>query len=143
MRQVAIAILLVMACAPGASSAPSAGPAVPNSVTKPIIRTAATVSAQPLRLPQGKAEMVAAAVEIPANGSTTIHQHPWSRFVYVERGPVRIINHATGETKDFQTGEAFAEVIAQWHHGIAPGAGGARLIVIDLVPPGATNMKMR
>jgi quercetin dioxygenase-like cupin family protein len=143
MRQEALAVLLIMACAPGASSAPPTAAAVPNSASVPIIRTAHTVSGQPLRLPRGNAEMVATAVEIPANGATAIHQHPWSRFVYVERGPLRVINHDTGETRDFQTGEVFAEVIAQWHEGRAPGVNGARLVVIDLVPPGTTNMKMR
>jgi quercetin dioxygenase-like cupin family protein len=142
MRHAGFAILLITACAPGASSAlrPSA---MPNSVSTPIVRTARTVSGQPLKLPQGTAEMVAAAVEIPANGMTNIHQHPWSRFVYVERGPVRIINHDTGETQEFKTGDTFAEVVAQWHEGRAPGPRGARLVVIDLVPPGVTNMKMR
>ncbi|MFL6830300.1 MAG: hypothetical protein ACJ8D5_06735, partial [Sphingomicrobium sp.] len=120
MRHAAFAILLIMACAPGASSAPPPAPA-PNSVSTPIVRTATTVSGQPLRLPQGNAEMVAAAVEIPANGLTNIHQHPWSRFVYVERGPVRIINHDTGKIQEFKTGDTFAEVIAQWHEGRAPG----------------------
>ena len=108
----------------------------------PIIRSGVTLSGQPLRLPQGPAEMVAAAVEIPAGGVTTIHQHPWSRFVYVERGPVRIVNHDTGETKELPTGAVFSEVVAQWHEGRAP-VSPARLIVIDLVPPGANNMVMR
>jgi quercetin dioxygenase-like cupin family protein len=87
--------------------------------------------------------MVATVVDIPAGGVTTIHQHPWSRFVYVERGPLRVVNQDTGQTHDFQTGQAFAEVVAQWHQGHATGAQGVRLIVIDLVPPGVTNMVMR
>ena len=143
MRRAILAVVLMAALAPGASSAPQAVPAAPNSVSALIDRTAKTVSGQPLRLPQGSAEMVATAVEIPPNGTTTIHLHPWSRFVYVERGPLRVVNLDTGQKHEFQTGQVFAEVVDQWHQGSAPGPRGARLVVIDLVPPGVANMKMR
>lgn len=133
---------LALACGPAASMVAQTR-AAPNAVSSPLGRTARTASGQPLRLPQGRAEMVAAAVDIPAGGSTTIHQHPWSRFVYVERGPLRVVNEDARQTQDFQTGQVFPEVVAQWHQGLAPGPQGARLIVIDLVPPGVTNMKMR
>jgi quercetin dioxygenase-like cupin family protein len=134
---------LAAACGPAGMAAGETPAASLKSVSNPIVRTAHTLSGQPLRLPQGDSEMVAAAVEIPSGGSTTIHQHRWSRFVYVERGPLRIVNEDTRETHELQTGQAFAEVIAQWHQGFAPGAKGARVIVIDLVPPGETNMMMR
>ena len=134
---------LALACGPAASMALETKAAVPNAVSLPLVRTAKTASGQPLRLPQGSSEMVATAVDIPSGGSTAIHQHPWSRFVYVERGPLRVVNQATGQTQDFVTGQVFPEVVAQWHIGQAPGAQGARLILIDLVPPGITNMKMR
>lgn len=114
-----------------------------NATSTAIARTATTISGQPLKLPQGAAEVVAAIVEIPAGGATTIHQHPWSRFVYVERGPVRIINHDTGEATDLKTGEFFPEVIAQWHEGRATGTETARLLVVDLVPPGVNNTVMK
>ena len=115
----------------------------PKPVSTEIVRTARTLSGQPLRLPQGKAEMIASTVDIPAGGYTTIHRHPWSRFVYVERGPLRITNDDTKQVDQLQTGQAFAEVIAQWHQGYAPGPQGARVVVVDLVPPGETNMVMR
>ena len=135
--------VLAVACGPAVTSASQTNAAAPNSVSTAIVRTAHTVSGQPLRLPQGSSEMVASAVEIPPGGSTTIHQHPWSRFVYVERGPLRVVDEDNHQTHDFQTGEVFPEVVAQWHQGFALGATGARLVVIDLVPPGVTNMKMR
>lgn len=143
MRKSVLGLAILAAAAPGASIATSAETAAPASTNTPVARTARTVSGQPLRLPQGKAEMVATTVEIPPNGKTTIHQHPWSRFVYVERGPLRVADLETGKTLEFQTGQVFAEVVAQWHQGSAPGPRGARLVVIDLVPPGVTNMKMR
>ena len=133
---------LAVACGP-AGIAARAPAAAPNAVSTPIARTALTASGQPLRIPQGRSEMVATVVEIPARGSTTIHQHPWSRFVYVDRGPLRVVNEDKRDSHDFQTGQAFAEVVGQWHQGFAPGPRGARLIVFDVVPPGVANMKMR
>jgi quercetin dioxygenase-like cupin family protein len=114
----------------------------PGSTSTAISRTGQTISGQPLKLPPGPAEMVASAVEIAPNGVTTLHMHPWSRFVYVERGPLEVVNQDTGKTDKFQTGQLFPEVVTQWHQGHA-GPAGAKLIVIDLVPPGATNMVMK
>jgi quercetin dioxygenase-like cupin family protein len=134
---------LAAACGPAGIAAQSPSAAPSSTVSRPVARTAQTLSGQPLRLPQGPAEMVAAVVDIPAGGSTVIHQHRWSRLVYVERGPLRVVNEDTHQTHDLQTGQAFAEVIGQWHQGFAPGPEGARVIVFDLVPPGETNMTMR
>ncbi len=143
-RSLLTAVLLAAACTPVSSFRPNMAHTGPSAtiVSTPIMRTARTISNQPLRLPHGPAEVVAAAIEIPAGGATAIHQHPWSRFVYVERGPLRVINHDTGETRDFQGGEVLPEVVAQWHEGRAP-ASPVRLVVIDLVPPGVNNMVMR
>ncbi|HKX92896.1 MAG TPA: cupin domain-containing protein [Sphingomicrobium sp.] len=140
---------LLLAAAVIVGSGPAAGPATTSpgpassSVSTQVVRTAQTLSGQALRLPQGKAEMVAGTVEIPAGGHTTIHQHPWSRFVYVERGPLKIVNEDTRQVDVLQTGQVFAEVVAQWHQGHALGPEGARVVVIDVVPPGESNMKMR
>jgi quercetin dioxygenase-like cupin family protein len=144
MRKHLVFIGLVAAgCATMSGSQPVAVMPVGQAVVTPIVRTALTVSAQPLRLPRGPAEMIAAAVTIPAGGVTTLHQHPWSRFVYVEQGSLRVTNQDTGKADDFHAGQLFAEAIAQWHQGRATGNSPTRLIVIDLVPPGATNMVMK
>lgn len=144
MRIILLATLGLAACAPVVAEPMTASEhAMPAKVvTTLIIRSGQTVSNQPLKLPQGPAEMVAAAIEIPAGGATPIHQHPWSRFVYVEKGPVRIVNHDTGATLDFQSGQVLPEVVAQWHEGRALDTP-ARLIVIDVVPPGVNNTVMR
>jgi rhodanese-related sulfurtransferase/quercetin dioxygenase-like cupin family protein len=112
-------------------------------VVTPIIRSASTISGQPLRLPQGPAEVAAAAVDIPAGGSLPIHQHPWSRFVYVERGYLRVVNHDTGSSMDFEAGQVLPEVVAQWHEARSLGGEAVRLIVLDLVPPGVNNTVMK
>ena len=147
MRKLLALIGFVAACTPTPTALPQSHHATAMGstglVTTPLVRSSKTISGQPLRLPQGDAEVAAAAIEIPAGGATPIHQHPWSRFVYVERGPVRIINHDTGDSRDFQSGAFLPEVVAQWHEGRAIGPTAARLIVIDLVPPGVNNTVMR
>ena len=111
----------------------------PKMVTTPILRTRLTSSNQPLKLPQGESELVAVAVDIPSGGATSIHRHPWSRFAYVEKGRLRVINHDTGEAKDFRPGEVLSEAVGQWNEGRAV-HGPVRLIVFDIVPPGVTNI---
>lgn len=142
MRKMLLAAFVAVGCGAAGGSVVPQAPA-PASVSTPIVRTAKTLSGQPLRLPQGDAELVASSVDIPAGGQTTIHQHRWSRFVYVERGPIRITNLDTDAVDELQTGQVFAEVVAQWHQGHALGPQGARVVVLDLVPPGASNMVMR
>jgi quercetin dioxygenase-like cupin family protein len=136
--------LMLVGCSTVAPDGTPAGQfaGVGPPIVTPIARSSRTISDQPLRLPQGAAEFAAAAVDIPAGESIPLHQHPWSRFVYVERGAIRIINRDTGTSLDFQTGLVFAEVIGQWHEAQAIGAVGARIIVIDVVPPGVNNMVM-
>jgi quercetin dioxygenase-like cupin family protein len=87
--------------------------------------------------------MVAVAVDIPAGGALPIHQHPWSRFFYVERGTLRVVNHDTGQSFEMKAGQVLPEAVGQWHHGEAVGDRPLRLIVIDLIPPGVNNTVMK
>jgi len=122
---------------PEAAQTPAAKP-----VTTSLLRTGTTISGQPLKLPQGPAEMAAAAVDLPAGARLPLHRHPWSRFVYVEKGRVAIHNRVTGATVEAAAGQALAEVVAQWHEAEALDGAAARLVVFDLVPPGVVNMEM-
>ena len=144
---VALSLLALAGCVTAAplSADPhsSMGAGAARPVTIQLGRSATTISGQPLHLPQGAAEAVAAIIDIPVGGATPIHQHPWQRFVYVERGPVRIVNHDTGQSRDFQSGQFLPEVVAQWHEGQAIGPGPVRLVVIDVVPPGVNNTVMK
>jgi quercetin dioxygenase-like cupin family protein len=142
MRNLLGFVALVIAVGPVTMS--MAKPAVPeaNSVSKELLRTDKTLSGQPLRLGHPRAQVVASATDFPANAHTTIHKHPWSRFVYVERGPLWVTNFDRHRTDEFQTGQVFAEAVGQWHQGHA-GPKGARLVVFDLVPPGTINVVSR
>ena len=145
LRLISTALLIAAGVTGCAQTEPETPPSPPGPpvVSTQLVRSAATVTGQPLRLPQGPAEVVATAVEIAPNGTLPVHQHPWSRFVYVERGRIRVVNHDAGVTREVGAGEVLVESVGQWHEARPVGGAGARLIVTDLVPPGASNMVLR
>ena len=131
-----LAVVLVAGCA-------SVQPAPGGPVTTPLARSATTVSGQPLRLPQGPVEVVVAAAELPPGGRLPAHRHAWSRTVYVERGRVRVKNLDTGAAQEFGPGQVIVEALDQWHEAEVIGPDGLRLIVVDYVPAGQSNMALR
>jgi quercetin dioxygenase-like cupin family protein len=142
MRNFVILLGLAFACGPGSMSvansvSPSQGP-----MSKELLRATRTLSGQPLKLATEQGEMVASATDFGPNARTSVHKHPWSRFVYVERGPLWVTNFDEHKTDEFQTGQVFAEAVGEWHQGHA-GPKGARLIVFDLVPHGTSNVLVR
>jgi quercetin dioxygenase-like cupin family protein len=142
MRNLLGIMALAFAVGPVTATIAKSTASAPNLVSKELLRTDKTVSGQPLRLGQAGAQVVALATDFPPNGRTTVHKQPWSRFVYVERGPLWVTNFDRHKTDEFQTGQVFAEAVDEWHQGHA-GPAGARLVVLDLVPPGATNVISR
>jgi len=110
-----------------------------GQVTTPIVRAGTTLTGQPLRVPPAPFELVVNRVEIPAGGIIPAHKHPWSRYVYIEAGAIRVTNHDSGTVSDFAAGQVIVEAIGQWHAGLVLGDAPARLIVFDQVPPGESN----
>jgi quercetin dioxygenase-like cupin family protein len=58
-------------------------------------------------------------------------------------GRLRVRYEEARLVREFGPGEAVIEAIGQWHEGEVVGAEPVRLIVIDHVPPGETNMVRR
>jgi quercetin dioxygenase-like cupin family protein len=142
MRNFVVLLSLAFACGPASMSLANSASPIQRPVSKELLRATKTLSGQPLRLANDQSEIVASATDFPPNGRTPVHMHPWSRFVYVERGPLWVTNFDEHETDEFQTGQVFAEAIGEWHQGHA-GPSGARLIVFDLVPHGTLNVVAR
>jgi quercetin dioxygenase-like cupin family protein len=116
-----------------------AGPACAQPATTPIVRTETTTTGQPLRAPPSPFQLVVNRVDLPAGGTIPTHKHPWQRYVYVEAGAIRVVNHDTGTATDFAAGQVIVEAVDQWHEGRVIGDAPARLIVVDQVPPGTSN----
>ena len=131
-------LLGVLAAAPAAS-----GQEAPAPRSTILTRAASTITGQPIPPPAPGFEVVISRTEIPAGGALPMHRHPWPRYAIVEQGRLRVRYEEAGLGREFGPGEAVIEAIGQWHEGEVVGAGQVRLIVIDHVPPGETNVVRR
>jgi quercetin dioxygenase-like cupin family protein len=135
------ALAFLAACAPAGQPAPTAPPS-PAAII-PLLRASTTITGQPLAVPDRPWEIAISASELPAGGVLPMHKHPWPRYAYVERGRLRVRYEAAGLVREFGPGEAVIEAVDQWHEGEAIGPEPVRLIVLDQLPPGATNVVRR
>lgn len=119
--------------------ASAAGPVV----STPIDKTTATWTGQPIALPQGPVQVVSQIIEIPVGGSLAVHKHPYPRFAYVLSGRLKVTNDDAGKTLMFEPGAYVVEAVGQWHHAEVVGDAPVRLVVMDEVPPGASNVVMK
>lgn len=126
-----------------ATAGVATGQQAPAPQTSVVTRSATTITGQTLALPAAPVEVVISRTEIPAGGVLPMHRHPWPRYAIVEQGRLRVRYEEAGLTREFGPGEAVIEAIGQWHEGQVVGAEPVRLIVIDHVPPGETNMVRR
>lgn len=138
------ALILLEACAPAADPGAAPAAAAPSQAAVTLLlRASTTVTGQPLGLPDSPWEVAISASELPAGGVLPMHKHPWPRFAYVERGRLRVRYEAAGLVREFGPGEAVIEAVDQWHEGEVIGPDPVRLIVLDQLPPGATNVVRR
>ena len=122
-----------------AALAPATAADKPTPILTPVLRTDRTVSGQPLHLPQGPSEFVGAIVDVPVGATIPLHKHPWSRFAFIERGTIHVVNRDTGLAADFKAGQMAAEAVDQWHEASVVGDEPVRLIIFEIVPPGVGN----
>jgi quercetin dioxygenase-like cupin family protein len=111
----------------------------PAPVSTPVDAFDATVSEQPIVLPQGPVRLTVTQTDLAAGGLIPPHKHPWPRYNYVLAGAVRVTNLDTGAVQDFKAGQVIVEAVGQWHKGEALG-GPVRLLAFDQTPPGESNM---
>lgn len=134
----AAALLAASGCAPvEEASAPAA------AASREVARTSTTVTGQPLGQPPAPYEIVFSATTLPPGGALPMHKHPWPRYAYVEAGRLRVRYEAAGLVREFGPGEAVVEAVDSWHEGEVVGSEPVKLLVIDHVPPGETNVVRR
>lgn len=139
----ACATLVVLGCAASAEQAPQASASPTGTRVTVVNRASATVTGQPLGLPPSPWETVISVTDLAPGGVLPMHKHPWPRYAYVERGRLSVHYEAAGIIREFGPGEAVVEAIDQWHEGRVVGTEPVRLIVLDQLPPGATNVITR
>jgi quercetin dioxygenase-like cupin family protein len=117
----------------------------PNSGTTvtPIIKTDKTISDSPILLPQGNVEVVASLYEISEGASLPIHKHPYPRYGYMLSGTLLVYNEETRKSQTFKAGDFIVDPIGQWHKGTSIGSESVKLLVIDQVKKGETNVVLQ
>lgn len=145
LRRTAIAVLLMSSagCAedPPLPASTAASPAA--AVVTPVLRASTTVTGQPLAAPPSPWEVLVMTTDLPPGGLLPMHKHPWPRFAFVQSGRLEVRYEQSGLVRTFGPGEAVIEAVDQWHEGRVVGAEPVRLIVLDQLPPGATNVVRR
>jgi len=111
-----------------------------NVSVKQLLSTTRTASGQPISLPQQNAQVVASIYEVMPGAALPMHNHPYPRYGYVLAGLLRVTNIDTGQTDTYQPGSFFPESVGQWHSGTNIGDEPLRLLVIDVVEKGQTNV---
>jgi quercetin dioxygenase-like cupin family protein len=109
----------------------------------PVLTTAATASGQPIALPQKDVQIVVSTYEIPAGSKLPEHKHPFPRYAYVQSGTLRETYPDTGKTMTYAQGSFILEAVEEWHKAETVGSEPVKLLVIDMLPKGATSTVLK
>ena len=130
------ATLLLAACA----QAPEKSAAAPAVVVTPVAKADVTASGQPIRLPQGDAEVGVSTYDIAPGANLPVHEHPFPRYAYVLAGTLSVTNTVTGKSVTYEKGGFIVEAVGQWHKAANIFKDAVKLLVIYLMPPGENNV---
>jgi 4-carboxymuconolactone decarboxylase len=94
----------------------------------PLAKETASWDGNPIRYPDGEAEMTALLVEVAPGGQTGWHCHPVPSFAYVLEGSLEVTLD-DGRVKHLEAGDVLAEVVGRLHDGRNTGSVAAKLVV--------------
>jgi quercetin dioxygenase-like cupin family protein len=109
----------------------------------PMLNTEVTSSGQPIVLPHGHVRLITSTYEIAPGAKLPEHKHIYPRYGYLMSGELSITNLATGKTTAFHPGDFIVESLGQWHKAENTGTDPIKLLVIDQIPKGQTNVVLR
>jgi quercetin dioxygenase-like cupin family protein len=112
--------------------------AQPVKVT-PMLTTAVTSSGQPIVMPQKDVQITVSTYDIAPGAKLPEHKHPYPRYGFVEAGTLRVTNLQTEKTETYTQGSFILEAVDQWHKAENAGGDPVKLLVIDVMPKGATS----
>ncbi|WP_407158465.1 cupin domain-containing protein [Bradyrhizobium sp. STM 3557] len=134
----AIAGLALLAAPLRAEDKPATDAARPVKVT-PMLTTAVTSSGQPIVMPQKDVQITVSTYDIAPGAKLPEHKHPYPRYGFVEAGTLRVTNLQTEKTETYTQGSFILEAVDQWHKAENVGGDPVKLLVIDVMPKGATS----
>ena len=102
-----------------------------------LLKTETTWHGEPIRYPDGQAEVSGFLFEIAPGARTGWHLHPRASFAYMLEGELEV-RLKSGESRRFTSGDAFAEVIDTLHEGHNVGSGPVRIVVFYVGAVGDT-----
>jgi quercetin dioxygenase-like cupin family protein len=112
-------------------------------IVKQVTSASVNSSGQPIKLPQGNAQVLVSTYEIAAGATLPEHMHPFPRYAYVLAGTLRVTNTDVGEDREYKPGDFILEAVSQWHKAKTVGAEPVKLLVIDMVEQGKSNMVLK
>jgi quercetin dioxygenase-like cupin family protein len=134
----AVAGLALLAAPLRAEDKPATDAAQPVKVT-PMLTTAVTSSGQPIVMPQKDVQITVSTYDIAPGAKLPEHKHPYPRYGFVEAGTLRVTNLQTEKTETYTQGSFILEAVDQWHKAENVGSEPVKLLVIDVMPKGATS----
>lgn len=132
---------LAAALALVATPALAADPGPPVSTVRGVAE--ASMTGQPVVLPQGPVRVTLTETVIPPHGRLPAHKHPYARYALLQAGRLKVTNLDTGTVTEVKPGDFVVDAIAQWHQAENLSDEPARLMVIDQAPPGQSNTIMK
>ena len=105
----------------------------------PMLSTSVTSSGQPIVMPQKDVQITVSTYDIAPGAKLPEHKHPFPRYGFVETGTLRVTNVETGKSETYQQGGFVLEAVDQWHKAENVGSEPIKLLVIDVMPKGATS----
>jgi quercetin dioxygenase-like cupin family protein len=134
-RLIAAGLLMLLALGSARAEEPAA-----IKVSK-VLTTTTTVTGQKLVLPGPDAQLVATIIDIAPGARLPRHMHPYPRYAYVLEGNLTVDYEGTGP-QHYRKGDFIVEAVNTWHFGMNSGTTPVRLLVIDQVEAGKSNMIM-
>jgi quercetin dioxygenase-like cupin family protein len=111
----------------------------PRIKATPVVKATATMADQPLVFPAEKPQVVVAMTEFAPGAATPRHKHPSLRYVYVLEGTLTVEMEG-GMSHTYPAGSFIVESIDQWHLGKNAGTTPMKILVIDQVVEGRSNV---
>ena len=111
----------------------------PQIEVTPVAKATTTAAGQPLVFPTDKPQVVASIYTIAPGAVTPRHKHPALRYAYVLEGTLTV-DIEGGASHTYPPGSFIVEVLEKWHVVKNVGPTSVKLLVIDHVVEGQSNV---